>query len=371
MVATTHSAAVPPTPILVEKRFPLDLSQSITTIRDLYDSSKLARWDPTEDIPWSDLDFSGQSEEVRNAAALTWSRRAWVEYTGLPETPALLIRFCLEIGREADPKYFLSVRNTEEAWHVEVCHRIGEAAGGYVDAPTSDAYAALFNQAFSKQALGADTFLDGYVAAHCALEDGLELELWRGYLENATDPVIKRALELCVEDKKRHAAFGWFYVEKRAADWSDADRAAVGRCVGPSSANGRIQRIPLRMDGVRRSRGRHRCCRSDYRRSRVGGAHAGCRGQYRRGLPGAGARQVCRSWCRCAGRFRAHRIGSHGRSEFRRQASKCVGPVRRFATRGVSRSETEYVGAPTGVPNCAWHLGVRSWLRRNRSASSI
>lgn len=227
MTAATENAAAPPTPILVEKRFPLDLAQTITTIRDLYDSSKKARWDPTADISWRELDVSGHDDDVRRAASLTWSRRTWVEYTGLPETPALLIRFCLEIGREADPKYYLAVRNTEEAWHVEVCHRLAEAFGGYVNAPSNDAYGTLFNQAFSKQVLGADTFLDGYVAAHCALEDGLELELWRGYLDNARDPVVRRALELCVEDKKRHAAFGWFYIEKRAEDWSAADRATI------------------------------------------------------------------------------------------------------------------------------------------------
>lgn len=226
MVPATQDATEP-TPILIEKRFPLDLSESITTIRDLYETSKRGRWDPTADIAWDALDLSGLSDDARRAVALSWSRRAWVEYTGLPETPALLIRFCLEVGREADPKYFLSVRNTEEAWHVEVCHRTAEAAGGYVDAPSNDAYAALFNQAFSQQALGADTFLDGYVATHCAFEDGLELELWRGYLENTHDPIVRRALELCVEDKKRHAAFGWFYIESRSVDWSDADRARI------------------------------------------------------------------------------------------------------------------------------------------------
>lgn len=225
--AESVAVAPPPTPILVEKRFPLDLAHTITTIRDLYDTSKKSRWDPTVDIAWRSFDTSAYGAEVKQAASLSWSRRAWVEYTGLPETPALLIRFCLEIGREADPKYYLAVRNTEEAWHVEVCHRIAEGFGGYVNAPANADYAALFNQAFSKQALGADTFLDGYVATHCALEDGLELELWRGYLDNAADPTVKRALELCVEDKKRHAAFGWFYMEKRASEWSDEDKATI------------------------------------------------------------------------------------------------------------------------------------------------
>lgn len=227
MSSAAATAPHPPTPILIEKRFPLDLAHTITSIRDLYDSSKTARWDPTADIEWEKLDVARHSDDVMNAARLSWSRRAWIEYTGLHETPALLIRFCLEAGREADPKYYLSVRNTEEAWHVECCHRLAEALGGYVNAPSDDRYASLFNQAYSKDALGAETFLDGYVAAHCALEDGLELELWRGYLANAADPVVRRILELCVEDKKRHAAFGWFYLESRAPDWSDNDRGTI------------------------------------------------------------------------------------------------------------------------------------------------
>ena len=54
-----------------------------------------------------------------------------------PRRPALLIRFCLEPGREADPKYFLTVRNTEEAWHVESFHRVAELCGGYLDRPAN------------------------------------------------------------------------------------------------------------------------------------------------------------------------------------------------------------------------------------------
>lgn len=222
-----QAEAAQPTPILVERRFPLDLAHTIASIRDLYDSGKQARWDPTSDIPWGRVDPSAYDAATIEAARLSWSRRAWTEWTGLPETPALLIRFCLEVGREADPKYYLSVRNTEEAWHVECCHRFAKALGGYVETPVNTAYAELFNRNFHKCALDADRSLDAYIAAHCALEDGIDLELWRGYLGNATDPVAKQILALCVEDKKRHAAFGWFYLEKRAPELSAADKALI------------------------------------------------------------------------------------------------------------------------------------------------
>ena len=229
MMETGNAPAL--TPILVERRFPLDLAHSITSIRDLYDTSKRERWDPNGHVDWGAFDPSDYDEPTLAAARLSWSRRTWVEYTGLPETPALLIRFCLEVGREADPKYYLSVRNTEEAWHVEACHRFAECLGGYFEEPFAPAYAEVFNQSFYRQALDADRSLDGYVAARCALADGLDLELWRGYLANAVDPVARRILSLCVADKQRHAAFGWFYLETRAPAWTRDDIAGISEAV--------------------------------------------------------------------------------------------------------------------------------------------
>jgi len=215
------------TPIPIEKRFPLDLTPSIKTIGDLYEAGKEMRWIPNYDIPWASFDASVFDAETLAAARLTWSRRAWSEYTGLTETPALLVRFCLEVRREADPKFFLTVRNTEEAWHVDVCHRVAEACGGYLESPADEAYGQIFNQDLHQRALDSGQSLDAYVATHCAVEDGLELELWRGYLDNARDPVLRRVLEICVADKIRHAAFGWFYLEKRAPELSPADKALI------------------------------------------------------------------------------------------------------------------------------------------------
>lgn len=223
----TTGEALAVTPILIERRFPLVLTHSITSIRDLYDTSKQERWDPTGDIDWHAFDPTAYNEGDLAAARLTWSRRTWLEYTKLPETPALLIRFCLEAGREADPKYYLSVRNTEEAWHVEACHRFAKCLGGYLEEPIASGYAEVFNQSFYRRALDADQSLDAYVAARCALSDGLDLALWRGYRDNAQDPVARRILTLCTADKERHAAFGWLYLESRAPTWSEGDIARI------------------------------------------------------------------------------------------------------------------------------------------------
>jgi hypothetical protein len=204
---------------------------SLAEIRALYDEAKEGCWDPQRDVPWERFDPSAHQPDALAAAALAWSRRAWVEYTGLAETPSALVRFCIERGREADPKLFLTVRNTEEAWHIECCHRYAQGCGGYVEAPASPRYAALLERGFHREVLNAETSLDAYFAAHALVGDGLELALWEGYLANAEEPVARSLLEHAVADKRRHAAFGERYVAARAPGWSDAQRSLIGEYV--------------------------------------------------------------------------------------------------------------------------------------------
>ena len=204
------------TPIKVERRFPLDLHTADDSIRRLYETAKEARWNPETDLPWEMHALAGVDAAVLGAAQRVWSRRAWVEFTGMTQTPALLIRFCLELNRESDPKYFLTVRNTEEAWHVESYHRYAEACGGYHEAPTDPAWEAVFNQTLYRDALDAEVPIDAYVAAHCAFVDGLEYELAEGWLRGAREPLARAVLERCLADYRRHAEFGWLYAQRRA-----------------------------------------------------------------------------------------------------------------------------------------------------------
>ena len=217
-----------PTPIKVERRFPLDLHQSDTATRQLYETAKVARWEPDTAVPWKDFNPSAFQPEDLTAARHVWSRRAWIESGGLSETPALLIRFCLELDREADPKYFLSVRNTEEAWHLECFHRYAEACGGYLERPANPAWEPLFNRRLYRDALHAEMAIDDYVVTHCAFVDGLEYELAQAWLANTREPVARALLEHCVADRERHAKFGWLYAARRAAGLSAEQRAGVG-----------------------------------------------------------------------------------------------------------------------------------------------
>lgn len=219
------------TTLPVERRFPLTLKESILSIRDLYETGKRERWTPMTGIDWNQLAPSRYDAQARDAGRLTWSWRAWVEYAGLTETPATLIRLCLEAGRESDPKYFLTVRNTEEAWHIECFHRLAQEFGGYVDRPPAPAHEALFEQRRDRAVLDAAQHVDAFFAAHSAVEDGLELALYEAHLANAVEPVAHAVLARAVAAKRRHASFGWLYLSERAHGWSDADRAAVSQAV--------------------------------------------------------------------------------------------------------------------------------------------
>ena len=221
------SAPHPPLRLLVERRFPLEMSVTLPDIRELYDNGKAGRWNPHRDIDWNALSPDSYDQPVREAARRTWSRLLWTEATALTETPALIVRFCMETGREIDPKFFLTVRNTEEAWHIECFDRIAEAFGGRIAAPADHAYEAVFNRGLYRRVLDATQNLDSFVAVHAAFEDGLELELCRTWRANATNAAIIGVLDRVIADKERHAAFGWLYLASRASRWSDAERQLI------------------------------------------------------------------------------------------------------------------------------------------------
>ena len=219
--------AAMPTPLLVEQRFPLDLNETDGAIRALYEEAKVDRWDPFRDFDWASLRTAQLSAPVRRALSLGYSRRAWQEYTGLSETPAVLIRFCLEAGREADPKYFLTVRNTEEAWHIECFHSVVRSAGGGISEPPQASFGDVFNARRHRQALDATESLDAYVVTYCAIEDELELQLARASLASSRTEPLHSMWQRIVRDRQRHATFGWTYAARRSATWDSTTRDTI------------------------------------------------------------------------------------------------------------------------------------------------
>ena len=215
------------TRIPAEYRFPLHLEPSLATVWNLYSASKQDIWDPAADFAWERFSSADYSHEALTAARLVWSHRVWWFYGRLTETPALLVRFCLERQRESDPKYFLSMRGSEDAWHVDACQRMAAALGGLFDAPDDTGYAARFNIALHRHALDAERSLDSYVVAYVAFRDGLEADLLRAAEQCAGDPLVKALLARLWTDRERQSEFGWLYLRERASAWVLCEREEI------------------------------------------------------------------------------------------------------------------------------------------------
>jgi len=139
------------------------------------------------------------------------------------------VRFCLERQRESDPKYFLSLRGSEEAWHLDASHGFAERLGGFIAEPAGREYAARFNQTLHREVLDADSGLDAYIGAYVALREHLEAALLEAARAATTDAAMAQALDFMLRDKKRHAQFGWLYLEQRRAE---LDRPALAARAG-------------------------------------------------------------------------------------------------------------------------------------------
>jgi hypothetical protein len=207
----------------------------VESIWQLYNRAKTERWDPSRSIEWARFDAAKLDPAAREAARLAWSHRAWLLFGRLSETPSLLVRFCLERQRESDPKYFLSLRGAEDAWHLDACHGFAERLGGFIAEPANKEYARRFNQTLHREVLDADFGLDSYVAAYVALREHLEAALLEASLAATREPVMIQALELMLRDKRRHAQFGWLYLAERKAQ---PDTARAKEMLGRFYASG-------------------------------------------------------------------------------------------------------------------------------------
>ena len=216
----------------VERRFPLRFEPEVPAIRELYNQAKGLRWNPETDIAWSRLDAARYTPEAREAARLTWSRRAWGAYPGLGESTALLVRFCLESGDVGmDTKLFLSFRPAEEAKHLETCYMLAERLGGYLSDPGDAALRSATNHPFAQAALDPDLPVEAFIAALGALDDQLDLNLVVSHLQHADNEVVRQALRLIASDKQRHVVFAWTVLASRLPALDAAGGAAVAVAV--------------------------------------------------------------------------------------------------------------------------------------------
>jgi hypothetical protein len=202
---------------LVEQRFPLSINRDIPGIRELWRKSKNMYWDAEKDIPYSSFDSAKYSKEQLDAARLCWSRRAWTEYTGIIESPAMLIRLCLDGQAPIEAKFVLAAKVIEEARHCEASFLLAEAMGGYVqEPPPGDAIQRMIIAGFrDRLAFNPEISADAALAGWHVISEGIALDIFAARYKRTTEPVTREVIRLIMQDEVRHVQVGWEYLEHR------------------------------------------------------------------------------------------------------------------------------------------------------------
>jgi hypothetical protein len=155
------------------------------------------------------------SKEQVKAGRLFWSRRAWQEYTGISESPIVLLRMTLDGARDTDAKFLLAAKTMDEAKHCEACYMMAEKLGGYIDEPDPAVFSGQMVAGMRAKALNPDLSIDALVAGwHCVFE-GCAFAMLAAKHKRATNPAAKEILRLICQDEVRHVQFGWDYLEHR------------------------------------------------------------------------------------------------------------------------------------------------------------
>ena len=214
-----------------EDRFPIDLSRQITSVRDLFYAAAKNQWDPRGDIPWDSFEKANYTEEQLWAARNAWSRRAWLEYGAISESPAIQIRFARE-GRESDLGLFFAIRSQEEARHAEVCYLFAEACGGYIEAPPLREYESnVETHGVRKMALDPDGLLEALIAALVCAAEEVAFDVFKHLSDITTDPIARACCRGITRDEVRHCAFGWHYMAKRIPEMGPDELRQIEKAV--------------------------------------------------------------------------------------------------------------------------------------------
>ena len=202
---------------LAEKRFPLKTRTEVPAIRELWTKSKQLTWDARRDIPYDSFDRKRYSQEQLDAARLGWSRRAWTEYTGIIESPAMLIRLALDGQAPIEAKFVLAAKVVEEARHCEASFLLAEAMGGYMpEPPPGDAIIRLVVAGFrDRLAFNPEVSAEAAIAGWHVISEGIALDIFAARYRRTTEPVTKEVLRLIMQDEVRHVQLGWEYLEHR------------------------------------------------------------------------------------------------------------------------------------------------------------
>ncbi|MBN9472601.1 MAG: hypothetical protein ABS43_16430 [Bordetella sp. SCN 67-23] len=214
-------------PGIREQRFPLNLGEMLPRVERIWTVAKGSNWDPVTDIPWNQLDLGKYTEEELYAARVFWSRRAWSEYTGLAESPTVLLRFAFEGDRPGMIKLALATKFMDEAKHIEASYMMAEKLGGYLSEPPEGAPRKRLVAGLRERGMNPDYTPEAVLACWHCVSEYFAVEIFRVRYHHTTDPVARAVLGRILADEVRHIGMGWEYLSYRLPQVSDEVRENV------------------------------------------------------------------------------------------------------------------------------------------------
>src|SRR2546430_13329651 len=179
-----------------EQRYPLPLKSAMPDVWALWQRAKTLEWDPQTDIPWEELHPERYSAEQVLAAQMYWSRRTWGEYGAISESPALLLRFCLE-RRLPDLQFFFTMRTMEEGRHAEASWLMAERVRRYFPHPQNPPTArAVGTHRVRPTALEPHTAAQGNFASLLRPAREILIDVFQATVTKATNPAVRRLMEM-------------------------------------------------------------------------------------------------------------------------------------------------------------------------------
>jgi len=226
-VSETLKRPVSGFPGLEEIRFPLELTPANPEIRKLWSMAKASTWDAERDIAYGSFDPTPYTEEQLEAAALFWSRRAWSEYTGIAESPVILLRMAFDGFRTPEAKYVLASKMMDEAKHTEASYLLANTLGTYTASPPGDRSHAMVAR-LRERGLNADYCFEAAVAGWHCVSETVAVRLFGARYKVTTNPVVSDVLHHIIQDEIRHINVGWLYLDEVMPEINDdAIRANV------------------------------------------------------------------------------------------------------------------------------------------------
>jgi len=215
-----------------EVRYPLELTPVDETLREYFISANESLPGAIKQLSLSPQDFRDHSNEQLAAAALVWSARSWVEYNGVSESEALLIRVCLEQNREIDLKYALAARAAERAIHADHCRQVAESLSHYCQDTNSPTLNRLYQTSTIRTVLDLNEHVDGSLASYLLAIAEFDLCRWEASFNTMTMESINAIIGRCVHSKKAQLAAFWAYFEHRVDGLTADCRRMISQSVG-------------------------------------------------------------------------------------------------------------------------------------------